>query len=84
MSFHCLSRDDFIEPYLRFNILRIIEKDDTIKNSIVSTDLFPWEKDKIVSLLQNAGFSKITAFGDYQLNPFETLMSDNLVILSQK
>ncbi|MFC1724869.1 class I SAM-dependent methyltransferase [candidate division KSB1 bacterium] len=75
---------DFLETYLRFNILRIIEEGETIQNSLISTYLYPWEKDKIVELLEKAGFSKITAARDYHLNPFETLTSDNLVIIAQK
>jgi glycine/sarcosine N-methyltransferase len=73
---------DFDEDGLiTFNILILSSQDgENFDQQVISTRLWPVKKEKMVQLLEQAGFKNIRTYGDLQGSPFLLDSSGNLVI----
>ncbi len=70
---------------ITFNIIRLQRQgQEPWRENISSVQLLPLKKDLILSLLQETGFTDITAFGAMSDQSFDPASSGNLVITARK
>jgi glycine/sarcosine N-methyltransferase len=70
---------------ITFNIIRLHRHDDEPwQEHISSVQLFPLKKELLIGLLQDSGFSDISAYGAMSDQPFDPASSGNLVISARK
>ena len=66
---------------LTFNLIVLVSQDgENFQQQVISTRLWPMEKDTLVNYVQNSGFKEIRLFGDLSGNEYATEESKNLVI----
>jgi SAM-dependent methyltransferase len=75
---------EFCDPLLKFNILRLEKKDNTIDHVLHTTLLRPVVKDEILSLLADAGFTKTKVSGGISMEEYQPMKSKDLVVLARK
>jgi ubiquinone/menaquinone biosynthesis C-methylase UbiE len=74
--------DSFAFP-MNFNILRFDENN--MKNfELLTTVLYPYDKDMLISNLRKAGFTKVSAYSDLDKNKFLKYKSKDLVLVAEK
>jgi len=74
---------DIEKNLLRFNIL-IIDSTKTSNFSLISTELYEYNKDWFSNALKKSGFRKIKYMGDFAGSPFSKNKSKDLIILAVK
>lgn len=80
---HVIRFYDFVDPLIRFNILRYRWKESKPEHSLQSTLLFPYTLDDLREPLADAGFAKIACFSSLTLGRFDNTSRD-LVVIAQK
>jgi 2-polyprenyl-3-methyl-5-hydroxy-6-metoxy-1,4-benzoquinol methylase len=75
---------DYLDKTLLFNILTMHKQEGTMKHSLHSVEIFPWQSEDLVRTLKDAGYSTIQLFGNMTLNAYDKLSSKDLVILAQR
>ncbi|HEX3072941.1 MAG TPA: class I SAM-dependent methyltransferase [Ignavibacteriales bacterium] len=74
---------DFEKNGLTFNILKF-NAADTKNRKLITSRIYPYKKEDMVAALKKAGFSRIKAYGDLNLNKFSRNNSPDLVISAIK
>lgn len=74
---------DFLKSRLRFNVLISDEQAQPASHHLFSTELYPYRKKQLQTLLRQAGFSKQEIYGTLAMSPY-TASSPNLVICACK
>lgn len=74
---------DFNERNLIFNILTIEEKNPS-EHTLISTQLFEYERDFLYKALKDSGFKKVNFYGDLNLNEFSTDNSKDIILIAEK
>lgn len=75
---------DFLDPFVRFNILILEEQENSFQHKLYSTELYPWEDTDILLALKHCGYTEIELYGDIAFNPFIPDMSDNVVMIVKR
>jgi len=75
---------DFTTPTLSFNILTITNGEPKPTHSLVSTELYPYQKDDLCRALTQAGFSATESFGSLYRETFDAKHSPNLILRAKK
>lgn len=73
---------DFNERNLIFNILTIEEKNPS-EHTLISTQLFEYERDFLYKALKDSGFKKVNFYGDLNLNEFSTDNSKDIILIAE-
>ncbi len=74
---------DFLDPFVRFNILEIDWSGPTATNRLHSTLLRPWTHEAICTALGTAGCESIESFGDIKFGPFIAEQSDTVMLIGR-
>lgn len=74
---------DFFSLPMNFNILRFNEND-TNDFELLTTTLYPYNKEYLIMQLKKAGFKKISSYSDLNKNKFDKLNSKDLIIITEK
>ena len=74
---------DFLDPFVRFNILEIDWSRPTATNRLHSTLLRPWTHEAICTALGTAGCESIESFGDIKFGPFIAEQSDTVMLIGR-
>lgn len=74
---------DFISDKVNFNILSY-NKNNFSDQQIITTEIFPYTKSFLETLIIQNDFSDLKFFGDIKLNPFNKKASPNLIIVLKK
>jgi glycine/sarcosine N-methyltransferase len=75
---------DFLDPLLRFNILRLEKTGEGFRPELSSVTLRPFLESEIRRALAPAGFIDIRTFGDLSMNPFDPANSPDLFLLARR
>ena len=75
---------DFAENGLRFNILRLDRRGETIQSDLMSVPLAPLDRGLLTGMLAEEGFEEIRTFGSVAMDPFDPSRSGDLVILARR
>lgn len=74
---------DFEKDNLAFNILKF-NAADIKERKLITSQIYPYKKEDMMTALKKAGFSNIKAYGDLNLNKFSRNNSPDLVLLAFK
>jgi SAM-dependent methyltransferase len=74
---------DFFTMPMNFNILRF-DKDNPNDFDLLTTKLYPYDKNYLLSLLKNAGFISVKAYSSLNKETFNRNKSKDLVIIAYK
>ncbi|MCX6164916.1 MAG: methyltransferase domain-containing protein [Ignavibacteriae bacterium] len=74
---------DFFTMPLNFNILRF-NRDNPKDFELLTTKLFPYEKDYLFAILKNKGFKNIKAYSSLNKDKFDRHKSKDLIIVAYK
>jgi glycine/sarcosine N-methyltransferase len=74
---------DFSRNSLFFNILEF-DQNNLNERKLHSTNLFPYQKDYLTSLMKKAGFRSIKCYGDFNFNRFSKNTSKDLIFTAKK
>lgn len=75
---------DFIDPLVRFNILRLDWSQTPPSTRLESTVLKPFVKADILAALNDCGFRNARLFGGLDLTPFAVAHSDSLLVVANR
>ncbi len=71
-------------PTTTLNIIRLSKKDGGWDLDVKSTELRPIRRDEMQRLLSDTGFETIAAYGDYNRNPFDPSISEDLLVVAEQ
>jgi glycine/sarcosine N-methyltransferase len=74
---------DFYPGLLNFNILTI-NKNNHKEYNLITTRLYEYKKNELAGLLNEQGFKKISFYADFNMNPYNSKNSKDLILLAQK
>jgi ubiquinone/menaquinone biosynthesis C-methylase UbiE len=74
--------DSFSMP-MNFNILRFDESNPK-DFELLTTTLFPYEKEFLITQIKKAGFKKVSVYSDLNKNKFQKFLSKDLILVAQK
>jgi len=74
---------DFGKKDLTFNILRF-NADQTTKKELISTKIFPYTSKELKSIFKRTGFKSIELFGSLDKKPFDSIISNDLILFAKK
>jgi len=75
---------DFLHGIIRFNVLQIDWDFIPCKYIIEYTELYPYTKEDLVKIIQEAGYKINNLFGSMNFDPFDKINSKDLVVLAEK
>lgn len=75
---------DYCDERIRFNILKLIDRESKVDHTIHTVELRPIRKDDLEDFLSAVGFDSIAHYGSLELMPFDTERSPNLVTIAKK
>lgn len=75
---------DYENDVVRFNILRIWRTPQGLANELQTTTLRPVLHDRLVALVEDAGFQSVKSYGSISLEDFRADESRDLVVLARK
>ncbi len=75
---------DYEKDLLRFNILKLVKKDDAIEQRLNSIALRPIRQSEIAAMLSNSGLHEVKFYGGISLEEFQPQTSKDLVVLARK
>jgi hypothetical protein len=68
---------------MNFNILRFDESNPK-DFELLTTTLFPYEKEFLITQIKKAGFKKVSVYSDLNKNKFQKFLSKDLILVAQK
>ncbi len=71
---------DFLDTFVRFNILEIDHSGESISHRLHSTKLYPYSSDELIEALSETTFRDVELFGSMNRNVFDSSDSTDLVI----
>ncbi|AGK53860.1 class I SAM-dependent methyltransferase [Bacillus sp. 1NLA3E] len=74
---------EFLDEKIRFNGALTVEKDGEIQQFDHSVELYPLQSFQLVTVLQEAGFSEITLYGDFKENEY-SITSPAIIAVAKK
>jgi len=75
---------DFLDTFIRFNVLQINWKNQQPQYYMKSTHLYPYIYSELQTLLNKADFSVTNNFGNMELTSFDENESQNVVMICEK
>jgi ubiquinone/menaquinone biosynthesis C-methylase UbiE len=74
---------DFEKSRTFFNLLKLTRGENK-EHALLTTEIFPYRKNEIASLIKNAGFKKLEFYGGLNKKEFNRELSQDLVIAARK
>ncbi|MBN2432809.1 MAG: class I SAM-dependent methyltransferase [Acidobacteria bacterium] len=75
---------DFLDPHLRFNLLKVAWDGDAVRWQMESTRLYPFRAVEVEVAARKAGFSDRQLFGRLDFSVYESSTAGNIVLVARK